>query len=198
MCWFLHYVYFIMYIPVYSLFESSFDELDVLYFIMDISVDRLFESSFDELDVLYFIMDIPFYRLFESSFDELDVLVRLELKKTVLDRMVHLLSRGCVIPVVGYIKACWEKQDTDISLIRHFVTEVSKWIEHFYFFIFRMFFSLCFFLKAMSTWIEHFLFQNVFFSIISNTIMNILIYLIRSTFLIYHVRYITYSIKKRL
>ncbi|KAK3086810.1 hypothetical protein FSP39_023845 [Pinctada imbricata] len=63
-------------------------------------------------------------RLFESSFEELDVLVRLELKKTLLDRMVHLFSRGFVIPVVTYIKNCLEKQDTDISLIRHFVTEV--------------------------------------------------------------------------
>ena len=43
-----------------------------------------------------------------------------------LDRMVHLLSRGCVIPVVTYIKSCWERRDTDISLIRHFVTEVSR------------------------------------------------------------------------
>lgn len=63
-------------------------------------------------------------RLFESSFDELDVLVQLELKKTVLDRMVHLLSRGCILPVITYIKDCWQKQDTDISLIRYFVTEV--------------------------------------------------------------------------
>lgn len=63
-------------------------------------------------------------RLFESSFDELDVLVRLELKKTFLDRMVHLLSRGCIMPVVMYIRKCWERGDTDISLIRHFVTEV--------------------------------------------------------------------------
>ncbi|CAH1779902.1 unnamed protein product [Owenia fusiformis] len=63
-------------------------------------------------------------RLFEGAYEELDVLVRLELKKTLLDRMVHLFSRGCVFPVVSYIKACWEKQDTDVSLIRHFVTEI--------------------------------------------------------------------------
>jgi negative elongation factor C/D len=63
-------------------------------------------------------------QLFESSFAELDVLVRLELKKMLLDRMVHLLSCGCVLPVVVYINACWKKGDTDISLIRHFVTEV--------------------------------------------------------------------------
>ncbi|WAR13302.1 NELFD-like protein [Mya arenaria] len=66
-------------------------------------------------------------RLFESSFDELDVMVRLELKKTVLDRMVHLFSCGCVLPVVNYIRECHARQDTDISLIRHFVSEVLKW-----------------------------------------------------------------------
>lgn len=65
-----------------------------------------------------------FIRLFESSFEDLEVLFRLELKKSVLDRMVHLFSRGFVIPVVTYIKNCLDKQDTDISLIRHFVTEV--------------------------------------------------------------------------
>ncbi|KAL8585779.1 hypothetical protein ACOMHN_040561 [Nucella lapillus] len=63
-------------------------------------------------------------RLFESSYDELDVLVRLELKKMLLDRMVHLLSRGSAIPVVTYVRKCYEQQDTDISLIRHFVSEV--------------------------------------------------------------------------
>ena len=57
-------------------------------------------------------------------------LLQLELKKAVLDRMVHLFSRGFVIPVVTYIKNCLDKQDTDISLIRHFVTEVSN--SHFF------------------------------------------------------------------
>lgn len=51
---------------------------------------------------------------------------QLELKKTLLDRMVHLLSRGYVLPVVSYIRKCLEKLDTDISLIRYFVTEVSS------------------------------------------------------------------------
>ncbi|XP_050395724.1 negative elongation factor D [Patella vulgata] len=63
-------------------------------------------------------------RLFEGSYEELDVLVRLELKKKLLDRMVHLFSGGCVIPVVSYIRKCQDTQDTDISLIRYFVTEV--------------------------------------------------------------------------
>ncbi|XP_064456256.1 negative elongation factor D-like [Ornithodoros turicata] len=64
-------------------------------------------------------------RLFESPpQEELDVLVQLEHRKMLLDRMVHLLSRGCVVPVVSYVRSCWEKQDTDVSLIRYFVTEV--------------------------------------------------------------------------
>ena len=50
---------------------------------------------------------------------------QMELKKTLLDRMVHLLSRGYVLPVVGYIRKCLEKLNTDISLIRYFVTEVT-------------------------------------------------------------------------
>lgn len=50
---------------------------------------------------------------------------QMELKKTLLDRMVHLLSRGYVLPVVGYIRKCLEKLNTDISLIRYFVTEVK-------------------------------------------------------------------------
>lgn len=55
----------------------------------------------------------------------LELSPQLELKKTLLDRMVHLLSRGYVLPVVGYIRKCLEKLNTDISLIRYFVTEVT-------------------------------------------------------------------------
>lgn len=40
--------------------------------------------------------------------------------------MVHLLSRGYVLPVVSYIRKCLEKLNTDISLIRYFVTEVNQ------------------------------------------------------------------------
>lgn len=56
---------------------------------------------------------------------------QLELKKTLLDRMVHLLSRGYVLPVVGYIRKCLEKLNTDISLIRYFVTEVKQGLIYF-------------------------------------------------------------------
>ncbi|KAL0851216.1 hypothetical protein ABMA28_007060 [Loxostege sticticalis] len=63
-------------------------------------------------------------QLFESPQDELEILVQLQLKKMLLDRMVNLLSRGCVVPVLRYIKQCWQRGDTDISLIRYFITEV--------------------------------------------------------------------------
>uniref|UniRef100_A0A673LPQ7 Negative elongation factor C/D-like n=1 Tax=Sinocyclocheilus rhinocerous TaxID=307959 RepID=A0A673LPQ7_9TELE len=63
-------------------------------------------------------------KLFETEHSQLDVMEQLELKKTLLDRMVHLLSRGYVLPVVSYIRKCLEKLNTDISLIRYFVTEV--------------------------------------------------------------------------
>ncbi|XP_074034316.1 negative elongation factor complex member TH1 [Leptinotarsa decemlineata] len=67
-------------------------------------------------------------RLFESKQDDLEILVQLEMRKMVLDRMVNLLCSGFVVPVVKYIKQCWQKGDTDISLIRYFVTEVLETI----------------------------------------------------------------------
>lgn len=54
-----------------------------------------------------------------------NICFQLELKKMLLDRMVNLLSRGCVVPVLRYVKQCWQRGDTDISLIRYFITEVN-------------------------------------------------------------------------
>lgn len=65
-----------------------------------------------------------YINIFESTQEELEVLAQLEMKKMLLDRMVHLLSRGCVVPVINYIKSCWTRGETDMSLIRYFVTEV--------------------------------------------------------------------------
>ncbi|OQR75335.1 negative elongation factor D-like [Tropilaelaps mercedesae] len=63
--------------------------------------------------------------LFEKPFDaELDVLVLIEIRKMLLDRMIHLVCRGCVLSVLRYITARYQRQDTDISLIRYFVTEL--------------------------------------------------------------------------
>lgn len=50
-----------------------------------------------------------------------------------LDRMVNLLCCGCVVPVIKYIEQCWHRGDTDISLIRYFVTEVSIYFKFVYF-----------------------------------------------------------------
>ncbi|XP_052861929.1 negative elongation factor D [Anopheles cruzii] len=69
-------------------------------------------------------------KLFESKQDELEILVQLEMKKMLLDRMINLLACGCVVPVVKYISQCCIRGDTDISLIRYFVTEVLETITH--------------------------------------------------------------------
>merc|ERR1711923_341911 len=66
--------------------------------------------------------------LFEGSYGEMEILAILEIKKMLVDRLVNLLSRGCVLPVVKYIVKCWQSSDTDISLIRYFVTEVLETI----------------------------------------------------------------------
>ncbi len=60
-----------------------------------------------------------FKNLFEAHYDQLEILAQLEIKKMLLDRLVNLLSRGYVIPVVKYIVICLENSDTDISLIRY-------------------------------------------------------------------------------
>ena len=67
--------------------------------------------------MLFFIQQL-FISLFEARYESLEILAQLEIKKMLLDRLVNLLSRGYVIPVVKYIKVCWENKDTDVSLIR--------------------------------------------------------------------------------
>ncbi|KAF2348795.1 TH1 protein [Trinorchestia longiramus] len=84
----------------------------------------------DEVVILHPLLHSPILQLlielFESEQTDLEILVQLEVRKMLLDRMVHLLSRGCVIPVMSYIKSCTDKDDTDISLIRYFVREVLE------------------------------------------------------------------------
>lgn len=38
------------------------------------------------------------------------------------------MGKGYVIPVLAFLNKCWKDQDTDISLIRHFVMEVLEMI----------------------------------------------------------------------
>lgn len=105
-----------------SYFKLCTDSCPVHLVILD-EVATLHTSLHDQ--ILQLII-----KLFESKQDELEILVQLELRKMLLDRMVNLLARGCVVPVVKYIKQCCAKDDTDISLIRYFVTEVLDTITH--------------------------------------------------------------------
>ena len=59
--------------------------------------------------------------------------MKIQLKKTIIDRdrMIHLMTKGHVLPVLAFINKCWKEQDTDISLIRHFVMEVRDLIVFF-------------------------------------------------------------------
>ena len=65
-------------------------------------------------------------RLLENPFPSMDTLVVLNLKKSVLDRMVHLVSRGYVMPVLHYISSINSSEKIDASLIRHFVGEILE------------------------------------------------------------------------
>lgn len=67
--------------------------------------------------------------LMEIEPEDMEVLQQLQVKRVIIDRMVHLVSRNYVIPVVKHMRKCWQKQDTDVSLIRYFVTEVLEIIE---------------------------------------------------------------------
>lgn len=91
-------------------------------------------------------------QLFESKQDELEILVQLEMRKMLLDRMVNLLTRGCVVPVVKYIKQCCQKDDTDISLIRYFVTEV--FLVFFFFLILSLALKLILFIILIKKVLE--------------------------------------------
>ena len=42
--------------------------------------------------------------------------------------MIFLMTKGHVLPVLAFLNRCWKEQDTDISLIRHFVMEVLEMI----------------------------------------------------------------------
>ncbi|CAF0753316.1 unnamed protein product, partial [Didymodactylos carnosus] len=106
--------------------------LDASYFKLNQDTTPVHLIIIDEIVSLHFLLHEKVFelliRLFEAAFTELDVLVQLDFKKTVLDRMVHMLSCSYVHPILKYIKKRWEQQDTDVSLIRHFVFEVLEMI----------------------------------------------------------------------
>lgn len=67
--------------------------------------------------------------LMGTEYEDMEVLQSLQVKRVIIDRMVHLVSRNYVIPVIKYMRKCWQKQDTDVSLVRYFVTEILEIIE---------------------------------------------------------------------
>lgn len=67
--------------------------------------------------------------LMEIEYEDMEVLQQLQVKRVILDRMVHLVSRNYVIPVIKHMRKCWQRQDTDVSLIRYFLTEALEIIE---------------------------------------------------------------------
>ena len=54
----------------------------------------------------------------------LQELEQIEIRKMIIDRMVHLLCVGHVIPVIQYMRYCLDHETADKSLIRHFAAEV--------------------------------------------------------------------------
>ena len=52
-----------------------------------------------------------------------------ELKKSLVDHLVHLLSCGHVLSVVDYVAQCTEMESLDQTHIRHFVVEVRTAIQ---------------------------------------------------------------------
>lgn len=67
--------------------------------------------------------------LMEIEPEDMEVLQQLQIKRVIIDRMVHLVSRNYVIPIIKHMRKCWQKQDIDVSLIRYFVTEMLEIIE---------------------------------------------------------------------
>jgi len=53
------------------------------------------------------------------------IISKIQLKRTIIDRMIYLMSTGYVIPILSFINDRWKDEDTDVSLIRHFVIEVN-------------------------------------------------------------------------
>lgn len=68
-------------------------------------------------------------RLIEGSYPTLEVSVQMELKKSLVEHMVHLLSCGYVLPVVDYVSHCMQLGSLDHSHIRHFVSEVLSVVQ---------------------------------------------------------------------
>ncbi|XP_065187876.1 negative elongation factor D-like isoform X2 [Sycon ciliatum] len=98
-----------------SVFSVVTDTIALPFVILD-EIATLHPGKHQEIFDLY-------VQLTNNTYQTLDTLVQLELKKTLMDRFLHLISLGFVLPVLGYILTC-TNESFDRSVLRHFVSEL--------------------------------------------------------------------------
>ncbi|CAH8869597.1 unnamed protein product [Trichobilharzia szidati] len=64
--------------------------------------------------------------LLASSVEGMEDLSQLEYKRMLVGLLVHLLSCGHVLPVINTMRRLFVRNRVDVSIVRHFVTEVLK------------------------------------------------------------------------
>jgi len=87
-----------------------------------IFVDEIAHNHFLHHETVFSLLK----NIFEMHHSHLQELELIEIRKMLIDRMVHLLCQGHVIPVLSYMRVCLEKESVDKSLIRHFASEVME------------------------------------------------------------------------
>ncbi|EDV25448.1 uncharacterized protein TRIADDRAFT_55545 [Trichoplax adhaerens] len=63
-------------------------------------------------------------KFLEYEYNNGDIMLILRFKRHIIECMVHLVSRGYVVPVLNYIRKCLDTNSMDNSLIRNFVSGV--------------------------------------------------------------------------
>ena len=76
----------------------------------------------------HYVIEHDMFKIYSPS--------QFELKKSLVDHLVHLLSCGHILPVVDYVAQCTEMESLDQTHIRHFVAEVSTggtsvWMQYY-------------------------------------------------------------------
>lgn len=77
-------------------------------------------------DLCVWMWNLQSWSLLEFVHTGTGVVLQLDLKKTLMDRYLHLISFGYVLPVLAFIQQCTEDKSFDRSVLRHFVSEVSS------------------------------------------------------------------------
>ncbi|CAG0912356.1 unnamed protein product [Notodromas monacha] len=102
------------------------------YFKLSVEQTPIHLVLLDEVVLVHHILHEDVFtllqNLFEVELEDLEILVQLDLKKMIIDRMVNLVSRGYVIPVLKYMANICQKEKTDYSLVRYFVREILEMV----------------------------------------------------------------------